>query len=83
MKTIHSNKIEFRPLSLSDIPLIHQWFNLPHVKEFYSLRNWTEDEVLKKLQPYILNEKPVKYIWGSSAEFVGPWRLPEISKLMI
>lgn len=50
---------EFQGLTLDDIPLIHQWFNLPHVQEFYSLRVWSEAEVMKKLQPYILKEKPV------------------------
>lgn len=35
------------------------WFNLPHVQKFYSLRQWTENEVLNKLEPYILCNKPV------------------------
>lgn len=53
------NTFSFRSLELSDVPLMCQWFNLPHVMEFYSLRKWTEDEVLAKLRPYILGEKPV------------------------
>jgi RimJ/RimL family protein N-acetyltransferase len=52
-------KFQFRELNLSDIPLITNWFNMPHVKQFYSLRDWSEEEVLKKLQPYILGEKSV------------------------
>ena len=32
---------------------------MPHVQAFYSLRSWTEDEVLTKLTPYITGEKPV------------------------
>jgi aminoglycoside phosphotransferase (APT) family kinase protein/RimJ/RimL family protein N-acetyltransferase len=70
---VTGNKFSFRPLNLSDIPLICRWFNLPHVMKFYSLRKWTEDEVLKKLKPYIsgeqsvsgfivlMNEKPIGY----------------------
>ncbi len=53
------NKFIFRPLLLSDVPLMHQWFNLPHIKKFYSLREWTETEVLEKLKPYINGDKPV------------------------
>lgn len=53
------SKITFRALAFSDIPLMHQWFNLPHVQQFYSLRSWTEDEVLEKLKPYILGDKPI------------------------
>lgn len=53
------NTINFRPLDFSDIPLIHQWFNLPHVQQYYSLRDWTEHEVLNKLCPYILGTKSV------------------------
>jgi aminoglycoside 6'-N-acetyltransferase len=57
------NPFIFRPLSLSDIPLMHHWFNLPHVQKFYSLRQWTEVEVLDKLKPYINGDKPVlRYI---------------------
>lgn len=53
------NKFSFRSLDFSDVPLIHQWFNLPHVMRFYSLRKWTENEVLEKLKPYISGDKPV------------------------
>lgn len=53
------NHIAFRPLELTDISLMHQWFNTPSVQTFYSLRTWTEEEVLEKLKPYILREKLV------------------------
>ncbi|MCL9683607.1 GNAT family N-acetyltransferase [Legionella maioricensis] len=56
---IMKNKITFRPLDFSDIPLMHQWFNEPHVQQFYSFRTWAEDEVLNKLTPYITHTKPV------------------------
>jgi aminoglycoside 6'-N-acetyltransferase len=49
----------FRPLTYADIPLIHRWFNEPHVQTFYSLRPWSEEEVLRKLQPVIEGEKSV------------------------
>ena len=60
--------ISFRPLSRSDIPLLHRWFNTPHVQTFYSLRDWTEQEVLAKLTPYIERQKP---IFGLIAEHDG------------
>lgn len=53
------NKFSFKPLSLKDLPLIHLWFNLPHVQKFYSLRQWTEKQVLEKFTPYISGNKPV------------------------
>lgn len=53
------SKIDFRAITFADIPLMLQWFNTPHVQEFYSLRPWTEDEVLAKLTPYISGDKPV------------------------
>lgn len=55
-----NNIFLFRPLDFSDIPLMHNWFNSPHVQKFYSLRPWTENEVLNKLKPYIEGSAPVK-----------------------
>ena len=54
-----TNKIDFRSINFSDISLIFKWFNTPHVQKFYSLRSWTEDEVLAKLTPYISGDMPV------------------------
>ena len=53
------NKFIFRSLPFSDMPLMHRWFNLPHIQKFYSLRRWTESEVLDKFTPYINGNKPV------------------------
>ena len=53
------NKIIFKALSFPDIPLMDHWFNTSHVQKFYSLRSWTEEEVLAKLTPYISENKPV------------------------
>jgi len=53
------NNFTFKPLSFSDILLMYQWFNLSHVQRFYSLRQWTEEQVLEKLKPYITGDKPV------------------------
>lgn len=49
----------FRSLDFMDVPLVHRWFNLPHVQRFYSLRQWTEQEVVGKLEPYITGKQPV------------------------
>jgi GrpB-like predicted nucleotidyltransferase (UPF0157 family) len=51
--------ITFTSLSKVDFPLVYNWFNEPHVQEFYSLRSWTLDEVTKKLAPYIDGSKKV------------------------
>lgn len=58
-KIIEYENIQFHPLNVSDIPLIHKWFNTPHVQQFYSLRNWSLQEVFDKLSPYLSGEKPV------------------------
>lgn len=56
---MNSKTFTFRQLALSNVPLMHHWFNLQHVQQFYSLRQWTEDEVLKNLEPYIVGTQPV------------------------
>jgi len=53
------NKIKFEKIAKEHFPLIHKWFNKPHVQEFYSLRDWADVEVEKKLLPLISQEKPV------------------------
>ena len=47
----------FRPITYADIPVLHEWFNTPHVQEFYSLRAWSEEEVREKLRPVLDREK--------------------------
>lgn len=54
-----TREIIFKKLSFEDIPLIHQWFNMPHVQEYYSLRSWSEIEVLEKLKSTIQGEKAI------------------------
>lgn len=51
--------INFRPVSVDDISQIHSWFNEKHIQSFYSLREWTEKEVLEKLTPVIEGKKPL------------------------
>lgn len=46
-KCTEIENIEFRSLSMADIPLMHKWFNKPHVRQFYSLSDSSVDEVLK------------------------------------
>jgi len=49
--------ISFQPLKKEDMPLMHAWFNRPHVQEFYSLRSWKEQEVLEKMSASLSHEK--------------------------
>lgn len=51
--------ITFRPITVDDVPLMHIWFNEIHVQKFYSLRNWSEREVLDNLLPSIEHKKPL------------------------
>jgi aminoglycoside 6'-N-acetyltransferase len=43
----------FEPLTEKYFSLIHDWFNAPHIQAFYSLRDWTVEEVRQKLTLYI------------------------------
>lgn len=64
----------FNKLRSEHLSIIHEWFNKPHVQQFYSLRSWTKEEVARKLEIYISEEtsvypyivtienKPVAYI---------------------
>ncbi|CDZ78508.1 Aminoglycoside N(6')-acetyltransferase type 1 [Legionella massiliensis] len=51
--------LHFKQLTLEDLPLMHRWFNLPHVQGHYSLRPWSEEEIFNKLNPYITEKTPV------------------------
>ncbi|MBS0652718.1 MAG: GNAT family N-acetyltransferase [Verrucomicrobia bacterium] len=58
----------FRSFSLDDIPLVHEWFNRPHVQEFYSLRAWSIEDVTKKF----MEEKPIwKWIVDDDSRPIG------------
>lgn len=86
--------IHFEHLKRDHFQLVHRWFNLPHVQDFYSLRAWTYDEVCKKLEPYLLHEKglsafiiyfekdPIGYIQSYPLK-KHPWENQEISEDMI
>jgi aminoglycoside 6'-N-acetyltransferase len=76
--------LSFEVIRKDDIPLMHSWFNEPHVQRFYSLREWSEAEVLHKLLPAIefknrlfgfiifFQQKPIGYIqYYSVKDF--PW----------
>lgn len=66
--------MKFEPLNEGHFPLVHSWFNKPHVQTFYSLRDWTFQEVCQKLIPYTqglggmqcyiisLDNQPIGYI---------------------
>lgn len=58
----------FRPLCHGDMPLLHQWYNMPAIQRFYSLRDWTLEEVAAKHRPMLEGSRPV---WGFIAEHDG------------
>lgn len=77
-------KFEFRPLCEADLPLLHGWLNLPHLREWWGSER-TFDEVREKYlpriagedaaQPYIasLDGEPVGYIQSYRAGAVAGW----------
>ena len=76
--------IQIKPLTSNDFTTMHNWFNQPHVQAFYSLRAWTQDEVVKKLMPYLestssvkgfimfSDEKPIAYLQYCDLSY-NPW----------
>lgn len=48
-------KLRFEKLEKSHIEILFKWFNEKHVQQFYSLREWTVEEVEKKLSSYMLS----------------------------
>lgn len=58
--SLPTSEISFTPLSAEHFPLIHAWFNEPHVQAFYSLRTWTLEEVRKKLTPNLQGIEDLK-----------------------
>jgi RimJ/RimL family protein N-acetyltransferase len=51
---------------------MYHWFNKPHVQRYYSLRDWTEEEVFQKLLPYIAFDKGVHgFVIAVDEYFIG------------
>ena len=86
--------IYFEPLKEVHFELILRWFNKSHVQAFYSLRNWTYEEVYKKLQPYVrgeaqincfvvyLENHPIGYIQSYSLKD-HPWENQDLSEEIV
>lgn len=86
--------IQFRPLDESHFNLMLDWFNMPHVQVFYSLRTWTYEEVCKKLKPYVrgenqirsfiihLEDHPIGYIQSYPVKD-HPWEKQDLSEKII
>lgn len=55
-----SQRISFRPLKKEDLELVHKWFSSEHVKEWYSKKEWTLDEIKAKYLPAILGTVPTQ-----------------------
>jgi aminoglycoside 6'-N-acetyltransferase len=55
-----SETITFRPLSETDLLLLHNWFQKPHVKEWYARDvHYTPDMIREKYLPRILDPKSI------------------------
>ena len=52
--------VQFKPLVQSDFNLLLDWFNTSHVQAFYSLRDWSLQEVRAKYMPRLQNNSVVK-----------------------
>lgn len=63
---LDANQITFRKLDLSDLPLMNEWLNMPHVHEWYDKdKNNSSEEVAKRYGPKILGEKPTQCFHAS------------------
>ena len=71
--------IHFEALNESHFPLLTEWFNRPHVQAFYSLHDWTLEDVRAKYMPYVRKEKPlncfIAYLDGTPFAFIQDYAL--------
>ncbi|HEX2910156.1 MAG TPA: GNAT family N-acetyltransferase [Chloroflexia bacterium] len=52
------SRINFQKLSLSDLPLMHQWLNTPFVYEWYGGHPETFENIVQEYTPYIEGREP-------------------------
>lgn len=75
MSPSDASLIDFRPLTESDMPLLHKWLNTPHVLEWY--RDWgaagpTLEQVAEKFLPRALDQTVVQsYIILHDGQAIG------------
>lgn len=50
-------EIHFEQLNSNHFKILHHWYNKLHVQTFYSLREWTFEEICKKMISNINSEK--------------------------
>jgi len=49
--------IEFRPLAMSDLPLLHEWLARPHIREWWGAPD-TPEEITAEYEPVIAGRLP-------------------------
>ncbi|SRR5579885_2016967 len=52
--------IEFRPLKVDDLLLVHRWLNTPHVMEWWGENGPSVDAVRAKYLPYVSGLEPTR-----------------------
>lgn len=60
--------VQMRPLAISDMPLLHDWLNQPHLRPFYEREPSTLEQVTKRYACRILEDHPTNCL---IAEFDG------------
>lgn len=87
-------EISFESLEEMHFPLIHKWFNSPHIQAYYSLRDWTIEEIRQKLTPYIkgvgemkcyivsVKRNPIGYVQSYPVKF-HPWENQDLANDVI
>ncbi len=58
MKPSLSEQLSFQRLEEADLELLHRWYNLPHVLQWYTFRPYSYEEVAAKMLPRIRGEAP-------------------------
>ena len=55
-----SRVIKFKSLAENDLPLLHDWFQKPHIKQWYARgEDYSFDMIKEKYIPRILNPEPI------------------------
>jgi aminoglycoside 6'-N-acetyltransferase len=76
-----SASIKFKPLVEGDLPLLHAWFQKPHIKQWYARgENYSLEMIKEKYTPRILNPQSIpNFIIYASNKPIGYIQLYRMS----
>lgn len=79
---MNPDNISFKKLTVDDFPLLHEWLNSPHVKEWYGKHEKSDLEaIIAKYSPRIEGKEPTKcfiaYYGGKPFGFIQSYMISD------